>query len=183
MKSSPLKFTISIFSILLAAIFALCAIAFYPRKPTFDICTGRTAWRTIIEDFVRFDLKGSFLILFSMYNPNPIDIKVIKGTGNFSHNGVLIGMLNVDSIAIKALAISDHLISATFDPPARELISIVSEFGEGTLDFQFNAEFELAIPSLFDYEYKFLMEDINLDIGTIMNTTNPDLCKCTFEVF
>lgn len=163
-------------------------ILFFPEVPVFQMCTGRTAWRSILDNILDFDLNASFQILISIYNPNPVSVTVTEGTGDFLFNQRSFGSFKIqDPFELKALSVTDHFVMATLDPNDGQSLSIISAYALGLLRFTLNADFVYQIPLLRGLEFESSIKDVDFDlstniVGTLreMQGENPDLCQCTF---
>ena len=153
-------------------------IVLYPIAPLFEACTGRVAWLSIINDIRVTDLKASFKILFSLYNPNPYDIELKQSYGTFSHRSTKIGVLVVDDMSINALSITDSLVDVTFDPQEWQSLSVIADALSGTLRFTLDIDLDLMFPFLRNLTYVHSLQDYPIDLGLNTKLKTSGLCQC-----
>jgi hypothetical protein len=121
---------------------------FYPKVPTFNVCSDQLAWKSIIDGITSLKVEASFEILISVYNPNRISLTMDKVSGTFRHDGDEIGTFLVPSTRIHSRAITDVLVTCTVVPDRWEALGIIAEYYKGTLVLDVTAGGMVRIPSL-----------------------------------
>ena len=182
-----IRFVICMTCFLILATVIECILAFFPKAPLIEICTGQAAWKSIWDNAIAFNLKANFQMLISMYNPNPMDLIIQKGSfGNFFYLGESFGVYHIEEedIHLKALSITDHLVSVTFDPQDWLAIPMMSTYLLGTLRVSVDSKLDVMVPLLRNYTFTKLVKDDVVNLGNGFDLIdrgekgNLGLCQC-----
>ena len=86
--------------------------------------------------------------------------------------------------SIKALSITDDLVTVNFAPQDCQAVNIIQEYWSGTLNFTVDTLFNVSLPDFYNYTFAAELNSSILDLGDA-NNHNKDqrLCACFYIVF
>jgi len=166
----------------------------YPKQPSYNVCSTRVAWRSIIQNLVQIkglsETSASFEVLMSIYNPNAFDLNVTLGSGSivFGESEDILGTFNVESKLVKAQSIIDETVKVDFYPFHVKPLKLLASLKAGDLYFKVDANLHGTFPQLGGLSIK--KEGIQTIIdfkkveehvkGVLEHGKDRSLCKCDF---
>ena len=185
--STCFNWIMRIFLACFLAALVVSIVAFFPKSPEIDFCSSKVAWNDIIQSIINLNLMASFQILISVYNPNPYDIILNFASGSFYYKGEKFGSYEVAPMTIKALSITDDLVTTTFTPDNSQAFEIIEDFWNGDLNFTVGTQFQFTLPSLFNLSYE---DEFNASIVSVGSSNDNDdnfdvdqsLCTCPLSM-
>lgn len=164
-----------LFSILSITFLAVGCIYFYPQRPEFTVCNDSLAWKSLIDGVTSMKVDADIQLLASIYNPNRIDVVLDTGHGSFHHDNAFVGTLTIPPTTIEAMAITDVLMTASFEFADWSALSIAKEFYKGILVLQLDLDMSLHIPILWNYKVQVSINDRLVEVNGESDRT---LCAC-----
>ncbi len=123
------------FTVVTTLLFATSCVIFWPKAPTYNVCSDEFAWKSIIDGLTSLKVEGSFELLISVENKNRLDIALEGVGGTFHHDDVEVGTFEMKRSIIKASSITDVLITCTVVPSRWEALGLISDYWKGKLVF------------------------------------------------
>jgi len=123
------------FTIVTTLLFATSCILFFPKAPTYNVCSDEFAWKSIIDGLTSLKVEGSFELLISIENKNRLDIALEGVGGTFRHDDEEVGTFAMKRSIIQASSITDVLVTCTVVPSRWEALGLISDYYKGKLVF------------------------------------------------
>jgi hypothetical protein len=114
----------------------IATILYFPKIPTYNICSDEVAWNSIIKGLTSLKMKASFEVLMSVENDNRLDIVLEDFVGKMKHDGNDAGTWSFPTTTIGATSITDTMLTITLIPSDKwQAISIISDYYKDELEF------------------------------------------------
>lgn len=168
---------LSSYFILIVLIILLLLLIFYPLQPSFDICGHSFDVKQILS--TRFDVKLSFQVLASVYNPNSLNVELLHGSANVSHGGEHIGKVTIPSTQIfEGKALNDVILSVTSSLSRLRALQMYGEFMKGELQLNANIDTGVKVPALHSgFVYHLEMKNYSSVLSN-SKLNRKELCFC-----
>eukprot|EP00568_Trieres_chinensis_P015154 CAMPEP_0183321436 /NCGR_PEP_ID=MMETSP0160_2-20130417/68887_1 /TAXON_ID=2839 ORGANISM="Odontella Sinensis, Strain Grunow 1884" /NCGR_SAMPLE_ID=MMETSP0160_2 /ASSEMBLY_ACC=CAM_ASM_000250 /LENGTH=186 /DNA_ID=CAMNT_0025488379 /DNA_START=70 /DNA_END=628 /DNA_ORIENTATION=- len=140
-------------------------VAYFPRPPQLNLCSTEVDWKYILSGMVAANMQASFEILVSVYNPNPYSVYLDDVSGSFIHDNMEFGTFSMDPTLIDSQAITDDLVSVTFNPGEWEAFVMITEYYAGALNFTVDAHLGSTFPQLFNTSLDVSIDNILIDVS------------------
>jgi hypothetical protein len=165
-----------VFTMILTMMLIGCSIVFFPKTPQYNVCNDEFAWKSIIDSFAHLNMEASFEVLMSVENRNRLDVTLDGFGGTFSHEGENVGTWTLRKSVIRAMSITDVMLTCTVAPDRWEALGLISDFYRGRLMVMVDVQGSVRVPGIF-YSIPVKMNDILVKVNDPDNK-DRHLCAC-----
>lgn len=123
------------FTIVTTLLFATACVLFFPKVPSYNVCSDEFAWQSIIDGLTSLKMEASFELLISVENKNRLDIALEGVGGTFSYDDEQVGTFTMTRSIIQASSITDVVVTCTVAPTRWEALGLISDYYKGKLIF------------------------------------------------